>query len=172
MLGSCNALTDYNRRCDRTFDLSNLIFRDPFHPSTLETADLCKFHYNGIVGELNEHIDEYKRKIKNLKFQISTYKQAQKQNDTYYDTNLIQSKIDDIRTLIKNQLLNECKNIFCRQNLRQLERYSRLYSVHTFRPNGRRHYTFYFCSVKCFNIMKGKCGFSSPIIRGQTTLNI
>lgn len=110
-------------------------------------------------------------KLSNLISEAARLRKTAREFGNYYNNDVITQKIEDLKALIKRITTNECKNYFCMQNLRELEYRSKLYSVHTFKPSGRRHYTFYYCSSHCFQIMKAKCGLPVPILQGQTMLN-
>lgn len=171
MLGYCNYLNDLNNRCARTNQLHDLLFRDPYSPSFIQVIQLCDFHYREITTELTERISNYRIEIKNKKFEIAKFKEAEKQHDVYYDKGRIYQQISDMESFIRNTLMNECKNFFCKRNLNELKSIgAKIYSVTTFNQSGKRHYTFYYCSLKCFNTMKGKCGISIPIHSGQLSL--
>lgn len=111
-------------------------------------------------------------KLANLIAEAGRLRRIAREYDTYVNNDALQLKIEDLKALIKNTQNNECKNMFCNQNLRQLEQKEKIYSVHVFKPNGRRWYSFYYCSLKCFNNMKGKCGLYVPLSTGQTVLNL
>lgn len=170
MLGTCYYIKDNYQRCSSTFNLHNILFRDPYSPGFIQSVDICELHYRYLIEELMGDQKDKQRKIEKLRYEIATYKKVGKENDIYYDTKPIYAEIEQQREFIKYQLNNECKNIFCRKNLSILNKGEKLYSVTTFSQNGKRHYTFYFCSLKCYNIMKGKCGIATKIHSGQLTL--
>ena len=172
MLGSCNYLNENDVRCNKTYGLHNLFFRDPYAPASSQFIDLCKWHYDIIIGEMTERVKGFQMKLVNMISEAARLRRIARESDIYVGNSATQQKIEDLRELIKKITNNECKNIFCMQNLRQLEQKQRIYSVHTFKPSGRRHYTFYYCSLKCYNIMRAKCGLPVPIMHGQHTLNL
>ena len=169
---SCNFVYDNGSKCISTYLLHSLYFRDPYSETIPVFVSLCQKHYQVITGELNEHVREYQMKVSNLISQNARNRRTAKEFDTYYDSTMARQKIEDLQALIKKIQNNECRNYFCKADLTKLGQFDRLFSVHTFKPSGRRHYSYYFCSLKCFNIMKGKCGISSMIQRGQTTLSL
>lgn len=170
-LGSCNFINEYNNRCNRTYELHNMQFRDPYSISTIEQCDLCKTHYDQVTSDTVERVRGFQMKLSNMIAESSRLTRIAKENDTYYKNDAMQQKIEKLKELIRTIQNDECKNYFCNQNLRQLNREQRLFSVSTFRQSGRRQYTFYFCSLKCFNIFKGRCGITTEIFKGQMVLS-
>jgi hypothetical protein len=170
MLGSCNYYLDNNRRCGRTWQLYNLLFFNPFAPSYVESIHLCKIHHDQLASELQERTLEFKIRLSNLIAQKAREQKLAKDNDNYYNPIFIQRKIDDLLALKKQIQTNECRNYLCMRNFDKLGENEKLYSVNTFSPKGRRQYTFYFCSLKCYNFIKGKCGLPVAIKQAQHTL--
>lgn len=171
LLGTCNFLDDKGNRCNKTYNLHSLYFRDPYSPTSSQFIDLCKWHYDAITADTTERIRGFQMKLSNLISESARLRKIARENGTYIRNEVMTQKIEDLKALIKKITTNECKNFFCMANLRELERYAKLYSVHTFKPSGRRHYTFYYCSLKCYNIMRARCGLPVPIHQGQTMLN-
>lgn len=110
-------------------------------------------------------------KLSNMISEQARLRRIARENDVFRDNTIIQLKIEDLKSLIKKLQNNECKNFFCNQDLTRLEPGKKLYSVSTFRSSGRRHYTFYYCSLRCFNIIRSRCGLVVPIVSGQSTLS-
>lgn len=142
MLGSCNYLNENNVRCNKTYNLHNLFFRDPYAPTSSQFVDLCKWHYDLIVGEMTERTRQFQMKLSNMISEAARSRKIARENGIYHRNDNITQKIEDLKELIKKITSNECKNIFCMQNLRQLEQRQRIYSVHAFKPSGRRHTRF------------------------------
>lgn len=171
MLGSCSFIEDNGNFCNRTYLLHNLFFRDPYAVGSPELTDICKRHYEILTGESLERIRGFQMKLANMISEAARLRKIALANGVYLDNNATQQKIEDLKALIKKIQNSECKNFFCNNDLTKLERFTKLYSVHAFKPSGRRHYTFYYCSLKCYNIMRAKCGLKVPFIQGQTVLN-
>ena len=167
----CNHLSEFGRTCNSTYGTHDVYFRDPNAPSTLEYIQLCKTHYDIIEEELTHRIKEFQMKISNLIAETARERKLAKEagNEYYYNPGLKLQRIEDLKELIKRIKYEECKNYFCNNSLKSDNRDDKIYSVTTFSNNGKRHHTFYFCSLKCFNIIKGKCGIQTQIHRGQTT---
>jgi hypothetical protein len=172
MLGSCNYLNENNNRCNKTFSLNNLFFRDPYAPTNSQFVDLCKWHYEEIIRFYNDEIQEMQRERDNLRVMMKEVQIIAKKSDIYYKNDADQMRYDNLRALIKIFTTAQCKNIFCKQRLSVMGRDKKIYSVHTFKSNGKRHYSFYFCSLKCYNIVRAKCGLPVPLLQGQHTLNL
>lgn len=172
MLGSCNVILENGNRCNRNFNLNNLIFRDPYSPSFIETVDLCSYHYKELLNDVYEDIYSRQRQIQNLIAQAQTYREEGTKYGIFYDTRQIQAKIEYIKNQIQTQLNNECKNYFCHANLQKIGSNNKIYSITTFRQSGKRHHTLYFCSLKCYNIIKSRTGLKVPINSGQLSLSI
>lgn len=170
MLGSCSCLTINNNRCNGTYQLHTLIFRDPYAPSNLEQADICKAHYDQLCLNMLERIRENTMKIANLISQKSRERKIAKEYGNFYNETRIQQKIEDLIEQQKHMQTRECRNFLCMKDLTTLDQNEKLFSVHSFALNGKRQYTFYFCSLKCFGFMKGQCGIKIPINTGQTIL--
>ncbi len=170
MRDSCNYIDLNGRRCDKTYQLHEFYFRDPYHNSNCFSVDLCKWHADAELLRTTTRLKELQLKLTNLIAESARLRRIAKENDTYANNETKQQRIEDLKELIKKVQSNECKNDFCNQNLRQLENKSKLYSCHIFKPSGRRWYSFYFCSEKCFNIFKGRCGIETLLSTGQTTL--
>lgn len=171
MQGSCNFIDENNNRCNKTYQLHSLYFKDPTS-NTPEFADLCKWHYDKITDELIERTRGFQMKLANMISENARLTKIARANGVYHANSNIQQKISDMKDLIRKVQNNECKNYFCNANLSHLERYQKVYSVHAFKPSGRRHYSFYYCSFKCFNIMRAKCGLYIPLSNGQMVLNL
>lgn len=162
---------DNDQRCNKTWQLHDIYLKDPNSPSSSLLLNLCKTHYDFLTDETTHRIRDFQRKILNLEAEKARLRHTAKEYDTYYDGTKIQQKIDDLKVLSRKIQGGECKNYYCMQDLTKLERESKLYSAHTFKPSGRRQFSFYFCSLKCFNIFKAKCGLQVPILKGQHILN-
>lgn len=168
-LGSCNYMYDDGRRCSKTYNLHNFFFRDPNSLTSSIFIDLCKWHTDEICGNIVARTKDFQMKLTNLIAESARLRRIARENDTYYNNMMIQQKIEDLRELIKKVQNNECKNFFCNANLKNI--HDKLYSVHVFKPGGRRWYTFYYCSLRCYNNMKAKCGLPIALTSGQTVLN-
>lgn len=170
MLGSCFYLFDSRARCNRTYNLHTILFRNPESPSFIEQVDLCKPHYEEIIGQMTEYVRQFQMDLTNLISKSARDRKIARENGIYRSNDFVYKKIEDLKALIKRTQNDECKNFLCRQNLRDLDMSRKLFSVHTFKQSGRRHYSFYFCSLKCYNFMKARCGLPVAILKGQTTL--
>jgi len=171
ILGSCNFINDYNNRCNRTYQLHNIQFRDPYN-SIIEQVDLCKTHYDQITSDTIQRVRDFQMQLANMIAENARLKRLAKENDTYIRNDARDQKVESLKELIRRVQNDECKNYFCNFNLRQLPERQKLFSASSFKPSGRRHYTFYYCSLKCFNIMKGRCGITTEIFKGQTILEV
>lgn len=172
MIGSCNAINTYGNRCNSMYQLHNLLFRKPDAPTDLELVDLCKTHYDQLTTNFQERIKENTMKISNLIAQKARERRLAKDAGNYYDDKRIQQKIDDTIEFQKYVQTRECRNFLCMKDLTKLNINEKLYSVHSFRLDGRRQFTFYFCSLSCFNFMRGQCGIKTLIQKGQTQLEV
>lgn len=166
---SCNAILENNQKHGSTWNLHEVYFRDPFDRRNCESIDMCEYHYNDVMKVMNERVVDFARKRDNLISERNRERATAKEYDTYY-LDIKQPKIEDLRKLVRKMMNNECRNIFCLQDLTKLDKDKKIYTVHTFRPSGKRHYTFNFCSIKCFNGMKGRCGIRMMIQNKQRTL--
>lgn len=170
MLGKCSFLLENGDHCNKTFQLHNLYFRDPYAIITSDLIDLCKWHYDEIVLLFTDRVKQLQMKLSNMISEQARYRKIARDNGVYRSNETQEQRIQDLKELIKRITSTECKNFLCMANLTRLERYSKLYSVHLFKQSGRRQFTFYFCSLKCFNIIRSKCGLHVPILQGQHTL--
>jgi hypothetical protein len=131
---------------------------------------LCKWHTEEIIQQTTYRVKDFQMKLSNLISENARLKKIARDYDTYTNNAAIEQKIQDLKELIKRIQNNECKNFFCNKSLRELEQKEKIFSVHVFKPSGRRWYSFYYCSLACFNTMKGRCGMISLFCQGQTTL--
>lgn len=167
---SCNVLLDNDQKCNKTFNLHLVCFFDPYDPQRNSYVHVCRFHYDSIIKEVNEEIISLTLKLKNKIYEDKLQRKTAKENDVIYQAGALQYSIDSMRERLKKMSLNQCRNIFCNANLQTNDINKKLYSVSTFKPNGRRHNTFYLCSPKCFNIIKGKFGIPTMIQNKQKAL--
>lgn len=158
----CNVIQDNDLRCGKTFNLHIVCFFDPYDPEKNHYVRICRLHYDLIIKELNEEIITLSRTLKNKIYEDKLQRKTAKENDVIYQAGALQYSIDSLRERLKKMSLNQCRNIFCNANLQTNDINKKLYSVISFKPNGRRHNVFYLCSVKCFNIIKGK--FGNPVM--------
>ena len=170
MHGSCHYIRDSGYRCGSTTLLSEIYFRDPYTRTNREFVDLCHIHYKYLIKEMTEQIVILARQRDNLFSQRNREKILAKDNDTFY-RDLITPKIEGLKVVLKKMVNNECRNIFCLKNLQTLKPDEKIFTVNTYLPSGRRHYTFNFCSLKCFEIMKGKVGIQKQFNK-QFTLEV
>lgn len=147
-----------------------MYFRNPYSHESSQFIDLCGYHYDNLTSETTERIRALQMKLSNMISENARLQKIGRDNGVYHRNDALKLKIDDMRALIKKLTINECKNYFCNADLHKLENKVKLYSLHTFKPSGRRHYTFYYCSLKCFNIIRARCGIKVPIQQGQMIL--
>src|SRR5690242_5422558 len=112
MIGSCNFIKDNGMRCGSSFLLSEIYFRDPYVKSNREFVEFCHIHYKQLIKEMTERVILLARQRDNLFSNRNRERILAKENDTYY-RDLKQPKIDDLKTLLKKIMNNECRNIFC-----------------------------------------------------------
>ena len=167
---TCNAILDTDDKCNKTFNLHQVYFIDPYSPESSVYIMLCRPHYDAIIKDLNEELVTMQRQIANLRYEDKKQRKIAKENDVIYQAGTLQYKLERMQEIYKKKALNQCRNIFCQADLTKLDRDKRIYSVTTFKPSGRRHNTFYLCSIKCFNIIKGKCGIRTILQNKQSTL--
>jgi len=144
---------------------------NPYIISDVELAQVCKYCYDRIIKELNGNIVSLIRTRDNLQIVAGREKVlASKAGNLYYkDTK--RQKIEDLTKLIKEIAMNQCRNDLCMKNLTKLPQDSKLYSVSTFKPYGKRHHTFYLCSLNCFKRMKAIFGIEVVKITHQRSLD-
>lgn len=167
---NCNYILESDQRCGSTFLLHEIYFRDPENKSNRQFTYICKTHYDQIMREMTEKIKTLTFKRDNLIAERNKERIIAQQNDQRYNDQK-QQKIEDLRIIIKKILTNECRNIFCMKTLQGNNERMKFFSAHTFLPNGKRHYTFYFCSNRCMQSLRGKCGIITLTIHGQRTLS-
>ena len=155
---ACNAILDNEQRCNKTYQLHEVYLRDPYDAQRSSIEYLCRFCYDRLVKEMNERISDFDRKLKNQIYEINRQRVAAKEYDMPYRNESLEMKISDLRTLVKRISNGECRNEFCRKLLTSLQQGERVYTATTFRVNGKRHYTWNYCSHQCFKSIKGKCG--------------
>ena len=170
MIGNCNYIKENGFKCGSTTLLSEIYFRDPYIKSNRDFVELCHIHYKYLIKEMTETIITLARRRDNLYSQRNREKIIAKENDSFY-SDLLTPKIDNLKNLLKKKMNNECRNMFCMNNLQKLGPDEKIFTVTTFTPMGKRHYTFNFCSLKCFTIMKGKCGIQR-LVNTQSILEI
>jgi hypothetical protein len=154
---SCNQLLDVNLKCGKPYGLHGIYFHDPNSKKNCELINICRYCYDILAKEMQETITARVRDRENLKATRNRQRAIAKAYGAPYNDH-IQFALDDVSKLIYNLSTNTCKNIFCNANLLKLPIDSKIYTATTFKPSGRRHYTWNFCSEKCFKSMKGKCG--------------
>jgi len=170
MLGSCNFILDNDQRCKSTYNIHGIIFLNPETPGTLERIDLCKLHHDHLTEEHTQRVREYQMKINNLIVENIKRKKIARANDTYYDESIIKRQIDDTRIILKQITILECKNYFCNADLSKIDKYKKVYTAITLKSSNKKCFVFYFCSNKCFNSFKARCGLVIPIKLGQLQL--
>jgi hypothetical protein len=161
-----------DKRCNKTFYLYNMQFRDPNYVNELILVDLCKGHYEEVIKITTERITELKRNISHLITDAARLRLVAKEYDVYIGRAAIFQKIEDAKLLVRKLEVTECRNIFCRENLDKLEAKTKIYSCTSWKPSGKKHVTLYFCSLKCMNIMKAMCGINANLLKKQMTLEM
>ena len=167
----CNYILDNGARCDSSFLLHEMYFRDPYYKHNCGSVNICKKHYDLITKEVNEIVIGFARQRDNLFAQRNRERQIAKENDTFYHDQK-QYKIDDLKQKCRDILNYECRNYFCLMDLKKLKQEDKIYTVTSFKPGGKRGYTWNFCSFKCLNWMSVKCGIKQIVNTGQLTLDI
>lgn len=170
MKGTCNYLSLNNERCNSTYLLHEVYFRNPEHKLEKEFIDICKTHYDEIIREMQEQIKILTRTKDNLKYSIKLARSESRKQDIIYDASNDYSKLDNIITRIKTITNSQCRNDFCNKELMLLGNQSKIWTAHTFKPNGKRHLSFNFCCLNCMNRLRSKCGLPTMIQRGQLSL--
>jgi hypothetical protein len=172
MKGMCFAYRDSNAKCESNYSLHTILF---FNPTEIgvQLVQVCSPCYERITKELNNELNQFTRKRDNMRVTAARERKLARDNDNLYYTDTRRYRIDGLSNLIKEIAMNQCRNELCRQNLRQLPIGSKVYSVSTYRPYGKRHHTFYLCSLKCFKRMKAMFGvLEKEPIRQQSLDNI
>ena len=169
MFGACNVIRDNDTRCGSLWNLHLILFLDPSSNGNIASTQACKICYDRIINEINETVIKLKRKHDNLVSERNREIAIAKQYGSFYSGLYKKQRIDDLRTEVKRISLQQCRNVLCMKNLQTLDKNAKLYSVSTYKPNGRRHHTFYVCSFKCFTRMKGIFGITPLILNKQTT---
>uniref|UniRef100_A0AAT9JG46 ORF12 n=1 Tax=Nitrosopumilaceae spindle-shaped virus TaxID=3065433 RepID=A0AAT9JG46_9VIRU len=171
MIGTCNFIDDNDNRCNKTYNLQGIIFLNPETPSIIERIDLCKLHYGMITDDHTQRVRAFQMALKNTISENQKRKQIARANDTFYEESLMLRKIADLRELLSSINVSECKNYLCMANISKIDQYKKIYTVITLKPSNKVQYKFYFCSLRCFNIFKARCGILQPIQHGQMILN-
>lgn len=172
MLGTCNYILDNDQRCNKTFSLHGIIFLNPETPGTIERIDLCEKHYGMITDDHTQRVRGFQMSLKNTISENEKRKKIARSNDTFYEESLMRRKIVDLRELLSHINISECKNYLCMADISKIDQFKKIYTVITLKPSNKIQYKFYFCSLKCFNSFKARCGISIPILHGQLILNV
>src|SRR5690348_15608458 len=112
MLGRCNYLIDNGEHCNKTFQLHNLYFRDPYAVVSGELVDLCKAHYEEIVLIFTDRVKQLQIKLSNLISEQARYRKIARENGVYHNNQIQLQRIEDLKELIKKITSGECKNFF------------------------------------------------------------
>lgn len=169
MTGRCNFRLDNDQVCNSTHYLHGIIFLNPESPGTIERIDLCKFHYGILTDNHTQTVRELQMRLKNTIQENENRRKLARSLDTYYNDIPMRKIITDTRALLQLTQM-QCKNYLCNADLSSVDRYSKVYTVITIKPSNKLHYKFYFCSLRCFNSFKARCGLPVPILRGQLSL--
>ena len=170
MLGNCNYILENNQVCGKTYHLHGIIFLNPESPGTIQRIDLCKQHYEMITDDHTQRVRGFQLSLKNTMSENEKRRKIARDNDMPYEESLMKRKIADLRELLSHINVAECKNYLCMKDISKIDQFQKIYTVITLKPSNKVHYKFYFCSLKCFNMFKARCGVYVPILRGQHTL--
>jgi len=166
----CNAYLDNDAKCQSKYQLHTILF---FYTSEnqVELVQVCKPCYERIMKVLNEPIVTLTRKRDNLIAKRAQDARIAKEYGNVFYKDTERQKIEDLTTVIKNMALNQCRNYLCMKNLQTLGLDAKIFSVSTYKPSGKRHQTFYLCSLKCFKRMKAIFGETEKQSSGQQLLD-
>ena len=170
MIGRCNYLLDNDQVCNKTYYLQGIVFLNPETPGTIERVDLCKPHYDSITDDHTQRVRGLQMSLKNTISENEKRRKIARANDTFYEESLMRRKIADLRELLSHINISECKNYLCMADISKIDQYQKIYTVITLKPSNKIQFKFYFCSLKCFNVFKARCGISVPILKGQKVL--
>lgn len=171
MIGRCNFILDNDQVCNKTFYLHGIIFLNPETPGTIERVDLCKLHYESLTDDHTQRIRQFQMQLKNMIAQNERQRLIAKKNDIPYNDTIIWQKISDLRSLLSHINTTECKNYLCMADISKIDQYKKIYTVITLKPSNKIQFKFYFCSLKCFNSFRSRCGIVMPIQKGQMVLS-
>ena len=163
------ARKDY-QRCPSSFQLHKFVFNDPYEQEKYSKVSICGPHYRQLIEDIDITLKTLRRKAEQKAGDLKKEIARASKNDVFVDIKTRRAVIDQLWLRIKVIKKHQCRNPLCAKSVGS--RNEKIFSSTIYSPRGYQKDQMYFCSNRCYSIIKEKCGIRSKVPQDQETIDM